>query len=676
MSMNLFNDPSTPTPRSPDSRPKQRIVRRLLFFVPGILMVVALMPVVPATATVTTSAYTPVTPLRMMDTRSSTKLGPGGTRDLLVAGVSPVPGGATAVVLNVTVTNTTAPSFLTVYPTGATRPLASNLNWTAGKTIPNLVEVPIGSGGKVTFYNAAGSTDVIADLEGYFAAPSGTTGEQVALTPARITDTRNGSGKPNSGSHLGAGATLNIQVSGQGGVPALPGVLGAILNVTVTNTTAPSFLTVWPQGATRPLASNLNWTKGLTIPNRVFVPINQINGKISVYNSAGSTDVIVDVSGYFTDASASGALFTPQNPTRLADTRVTHTTLHAGTTMTLQVGGVAGVPSDASAVILNVTATNTTAASFLTVYPSTASRPLASDLNWTAGVTIPNLTVATLGSTGAINIYNPSGSVDVVVDLFGYFRVPSAPPAPPSLVSAALNLGTKTITVTWDQVVDCPVGSAGDFTFADAYTGPGKASSTTSALTASAVANNGPTGATTCTVTFAGESGNFGTNDYGTLTYTKDPSPTIDNSVNNANGFASTGSKTAADTSTPNLSVVGAMVGSNIFEVTYDEPISCSSVATSDYTITLNAGADAVTAFDCNGASGASGGSSSKVNVTVSTAPTSTSDAWTLSSHTVSDQFGQVEPGTQSKSGFASPAIHLTGLTSTYTGLGGGTGTI
>jgi len=99
-------------------------------------------------------------------------------------------------------------------------------------------------------------------------------------------------------------------------------------------------------------------------------------------------------------------------------------------------------------------------------------------------------------------------------------------------------------------------------------------------------------------------------------------------------------------------------------------------VATSDYTVTLNGGADAVTAFDCNGASGASGGSSSKVNVTVSTAPTSTSDAWTLSSHTVSDQFGQVEPGTQSKSGFASPAIHLTGLTSTYTGIGGGTGTI
>ena len=80
-----------------------------------------------------------------------------------------------------------------------------------------------------------------------------------------------------------------------------------------------------------------------------------------------------------------------------------------------------GVPSSATAVILNVTVTNTTASGFLTVYPSTAGRPTASDLNWTAGLTVPNLVVATIGTTGAISFYNSTGNTDVVVDLVGYF---------------------------------------------------------------------------------------------------------------------------------------------------------------------------------------------------------------------------------------------------------------
>jgi len=84
-------------------------------------------------------------------------------------------------------------------------------------------------------------------------------------------------------------------------------------------------------------------------------------------------------------------------------------------------GGVAGVPADARAVILNVIVTNTTARSFLTVFPSSAHQPTASDLNWVAGQTVANLVVATLGS-GAATFFNAAGSNDVVVDLFGYFR--------------------------------------------------------------------------------------------------------------------------------------------------------------------------------------------------------------------------------------------------------------
>jgi len=90
---------------------------------------------------------------------------------------------------------------------------------------------------------------------------------------------------------------------------------------------------------------------------------------------------------------------------------------------------VAGVPRFATAVVLNVTVTNTSAGGFLTVHPSTTARPVASDLNWTAHKTIPNLVVATVGDTGAISLYNSAGTTDVLVDLLGYFGF-----APPPLV--------------------------------------------------------------------------------------------------------------------------------------------------------------------------------------------------------------------------------------------------
>jgi hypothetical protein len=337
-----------------------------------------------------------------------------------VAGVTPgAPAGVSAVVLNVTVTNTTAPSYLTVYPAGATKPLASSLNWAAGKTIPGLVTVQVGTGGAITLFNGVGATDVVVDLEGYFAAPSGSAGGEVALTPARITDTRSGSGKPNAGSTLGTNGTLTVQVTGAGGVPA-SGASAAILNITVTNTTSGGALTVWPTGATKPLASNLNWVAGQTVPNRVFVPVGT-GGQISIFNFAGSADVVVDVSGYFTDATASGKLFTSVSPQRLVDTRLTGQTLGTGGSFTLPIAGIAGVPVAASAVIVNVTVTNTNAGSFLVAYPSTVGLPTASDLNWVGGQTVANLAVASLGTTGAITFYNGVGSSDVVADLAGWF---------------------------------------------------------------------------------------------------------------------------------------------------------------------------------------------------------------------------------------------------------------
>ena len=113
-----------------------------------------------------------MTPTRLLDSRSgpgfTTPWGSGITRDLTVGGAGPVPTDASAVVMNVTVTNPTAAGHAIVWPSGGSAPVVSNLNFVAGETVPNLVIVQIGGNKKVSFFNSAGSTDMIADVVGYF----------------------------------------------------------------------------------------------------------------------------------------------------------------------------------------------------------------------------------------------------------------------------------------------------------------------------------------------------------------------------------------------------------------------------------------------------------------------------------------------------------------------------
>ena len=379
-------------------------------------------------------AYIPVVPFRVMDTRAGTDgvpkapIGPGQTLSVKIAGQGSVPAsGVSAVVLNVTATNPTASSFLTVWPAGVLRPLASNLNWVRGQTAPNLVEVALGSNGYVSVYNAAGSVDAMFDVAGYVMAPTPTppaAGLYNPIVPHRVLDTRKGMGTPKA--QLCAGQTINIQITGTLNVPST-GVSAVVLNVTATNTVvAPSFVTVFPTGSTRPLASNLNFIPGETVANRVIVKVGT-GGAVSFYDAAGHTDVVADVAGWFTDAttSAGGSRFLGMAPARILDTRST-TSLGAAATRVLMVAGQGGVPamSDAvppTAVVVNVTVTNPTTNSFLTVWPDGSARPVASDLNYRPGLTVPGLVVVRVGPSGAIDLYNVAGSADVIVDVVGWY---------------------------------------------------------------------------------------------------------------------------------------------------------------------------------------------------------------------------------------------------------------
>ena len=399
-------------------------------------------------------AYHPLDPVRILDTRSGpTPVGRplgavagGQTIEVQILGRGNVPlTGVAAVVVNVTVTGTTGLGYLTIFPTPdvpSNPPLASNLNWTAGKTIPNLVEVAVGANGRISIFNGQGSAaHVIVDVEGYVGVPTTTPGRDgrfVPTVPARVLDTRSGPAPVNAGlGPVPGGTAINVRVLGAGGVPA-SGVAAVVLNVTVTGPTSEGFLTVYPAGLQQvPLASNLNFLAGQTVPNRVIAKVGA-NGAISIYNGYGLAHVVVDVNGWFSDdtnwqLTGSGFKATAL-PTRVLDTRMGTAdfgspigAMGPGATMSLPVAGRGGVPGmtaqrPPTAVVLNVTVTNPTVGDHLTIWPGMIpDRPLSSDLNFVAGQTVPNLVVVKVGSDGTIQFFNGSGFTDVVADVVGWY---------------------------------------------------------------------------------------------------------------------------------------------------------------------------------------------------------------------------------------------------------------
>ncbi|MHB8263480.1 MAG: IPT/TIG domain-containing protein [Acidimicrobiales bacterium] len=258
------------------------------------------------------SLYNETTPTRICDTRPGNPSNLSGTALTQCEGHAPPVGGtlvisipglplsATAAVLNLTVTGSSGAGFLTVYAVGSGQPAASDLNFVGNSmaTVSNIVTVPVADG-KVAVY-ASASTQIIIDLEGYYAA-SGATLHSV--TPTRICDTRSGNPSNLSGTALTQcegktlrpGSTLTIATVGNG-LPIPAGAKAVVVSVTVTNETQPGYLTLDPVSIP-PDTSDLNWAEGVTTTHLAIVQLAD-NGSFTVYNSAGSTDVVVDVVGY------------------------------------------------------------------------------------------------------------------------------------------------------------------------------------------------------------------------------------------------------------------------------------------------------------------------------------------------------------------------------------------
>ena len=393
-----------------------------------------------------TGLYVALNPARLLETRigsgfttadgAAQGTGPIATRakyTLPVIGRAGIPAGAVAVVLNVTPVDPTIPGYFTLWSGVGAAPNASNLNLNPGYTIPNLVISPVDGNGNVAIFNGSSAAqDVVVDVQGYFPASSA----YVPMTPQRYLDTRSGyttvDGQDQATGPLANDGKLDLAIAGRTSIPAT-GVDGVIFNLTAVSPTSEGYIAAWPTGGAIPNTSNLNLNIGLTIPNLVVSGLD--SGEISFFKGGppGSEpiDLLVDTQGWFPRNSGYAAL----TPARLLDTRGGESTVdgqYSGIgavvsqgTLTLQVAGRGGVPSDiGGAVVLNLTAVQPATAGYVTVWPTDSPRPLASNLNLNPGTTIPNLVIAKVGSDGKVSIFNGSQSpTDILVDVQGWLPV-------------------------------------------------------------------------------------------------------------------------------------------------------------------------------------------------------------------------------------------------------------
>ncbi|WP_157517569.1 hypothetical protein [Micromonospora rifamycinica] len=293
------------------------------------------------------------------------------------------------------------------------------------------------------------------------AALDDVTGAYYPVAPARLLDTRSGVGAP--AGKIGAGKKVDLQVAGRGGVPA-SGVGAVVLNVTVTGPTAASFLTAYPTGESRPTASSVNFAKDWLGSNNVTVKLGA-GGQVSVFNNSGSTDVIVDVVGFYagddTLTNRNGGQYEWYLPERLWDTRQDpEGKPPAGQVLEYSLDFGDDYNTHVKSLVFNLTAVSPAKSGFLTAWSGAGARPTASTVNYLAGKNVPNLSfVQTTPCTGTeqynwctpgapkFKIYTSQAS-HVLTDLVGVvddgespYGMRFAPLSPTRIVDSRSNLG-------------------------------------------------------------------------------------------------------------------------------------------------------------------------------------------------------------------------------------------
>lgn len=283
------------------------------------------------------------------------------------------------------------------------------------------------------FWNPADSTYLLKGVPAPrpppHPAPAPATDRYSPLPPARVLDTRTEIGG-HPGPVSGGGTALDLTLAGVGGVP-VDGVDAVAFNLTVVNPSAPGYVTAYPTGPELPNASTINFSAGQTIANLTIVKLGP-GGRVSLYLNAGTADLLVDVAGWFgSRPGGEGDRYRASTiPRRLLDTRTFQGGHHGrateGETIVVAIG--TGAPQNASAVVLNVAATTTTASSYVTVFPSGGLRPEVSNLNFVAGQTEANRAIVKVGENASVSVFLGGGTANLVVDVTGWFAADASSP--------------------------------------------------------------------------------------------------------------------------------------------------------------------------------------------------------------------------------------------------------
>jgi hypothetical protein len=372
--------------------------------------------------------FVPVTACRVSDTRGPN--GPFGgpflaatsTRAVPVSSsLCGIPSNAAAYALNVTVVpRTRFLGYLTLWPAGQPQPSVSTLNSQDGSILANAAIVPAGVGGSINAY-ATDDTDLVIDINGYFVPPAAGTLQFYPLTPCRILDTRIGNGTF-GGPAIPGGGSRSFPVRSTCGIPATAAVYS--LNVTVVPHGFLGYVTAWPTGQVQPIVSTLNSLDGTVLSNAAIVAAGT-NGAVSFFAN-NTTDLILDINGYFAAPGLGGLNYFTVAPCRVIDTRNANGAsggpiMDGNTARAFPLPASAcGLPDTASAYSLNVTVQPVGPLGYLTIWPTILAQPLVSTLNAPKGLVVANAALVAAGASGSVEVF-VSNTSHVIIDTNGYF---------------------------------------------------------------------------------------------------------------------------------------------------------------------------------------------------------------------------------------------------------------
>ena len=367
--------------------------------------------------------FVPVTLCRVADTRNPAgpfggpALTGGSSRDFNIpAGACGVPSTALAYSANLGVAPHGALGFVTLWPAGEARPLASTLNSVDGRTKSSAAIVPAGAAGAISVF-ARNTTDVVLDINGYFVSATDPTALAFyPITPCRVADTRKAAlgllGTPS----MGAGQSRTFPIlSSACNIPATAQAYS--LNFTAVPGGPLGYLTTWPTGQAKPQASSLNAITGTVTANAAIVPAGTI-GSIDVFAS-NATDVVIDINGYFAPMVTGGLSLYGVTPCRVVDTRKPPGS-PAVTSPDVGVSASAcGIPANAQAHVLSVTVVPPTPLGYLTLWPQGQARPTVSTLNALDGAITSNMAIVPT-TNGSISAF-ASNLTHLILDISAYF---------------------------------------------------------------------------------------------------------------------------------------------------------------------------------------------------------------------------------------------------------------